>query len=61
MILLWPSRQSSFGATFTVVENIVAASMLGRAALILIGTKVEHPGSVGLLGIAVLVWFGDTT
>ena len=29
LILLWPSRQSSFGATFTVVENIVAASMLG--------------------------------
>ncbi|TYP72068.1 hypothetical protein BCM02_109347 [Paenibacillus methanolicus] len=60
ILLLWLAQQSLVSGTFRVLENTVAASMLVGAVLILIGTKAKHPGWVGLLGVAVLVWFGGT-
>lgn len=60
LVLVWLAQQSLVSGTFRVLENTVAASMLVGAVLILIGTKAKHPGWVGLLGVAVLVWFGGT-
>ncbi|MBB3114777.1 hypothetical protein FHS18_006937 [Paenibacillus phyllosphaerae] len=60
ILLLWLAQQSLVSGTFRVLEYTVAASMLVGAVLILIGTKAKHPGWVGLLGVAVLVWFGGT-
>lgn len=40
------------------LEHAIAASMFGGAALVLIGTRGRHPGWIGLLAVALLVWFG---
>jgi hypothetical protein len=40
------------------VADIIALSMLAGAALVLAGTKGKHPGWIGLLGVAILVWIG---
>ena len=35
----------------------IAASMFGGSLLVLIGTRGRHPGWIGLLAVALLVWF----
>lgn len=40
------------------LEHAVAASMFGGSLLVLIGTRGRHPGWIGLLAVALLVWFG---
>ncbi|OKP97683.1 hypothetical protein [Paenibacillus sp. P46E] len=60
LILLWLARNTSLNGTFTVLADSVAVSMLIGAILILIGTKGKHPGWVGLLGVAVLIFLGGT-
>ncbi|MBP6748569.1 MAG: hypothetical protein KA144_02935 [Xanthomonadaceae bacterium] len=40
------------------LEHAIAASMLGGSLLVLIGTRGRHPGWIGLLAVALLVWFG---
>lgn len=57
-MLMRLSRVHRDGDAF--IEGSIAASMLAGAALVLIGTKGRHPGWVGLLGVAVLVWLGRT-
>lgn len=58
LMLLWLARQSSVGATFSILENTIIVSMLAAAMLVLVGTKAKHPGWIGLLGVATLVWLG---
>lgn len=41
-----------------VVAQAIALSMLGGSLLVLVGTRGRHPGWVGLLGVAVLIWLG---
>lgn len=52
--LAFPTNDHSFQVL--VVEAIVFA-FLGGSFLVLIGTKGRHPGWIGLLGVAALVWF----
>lgn len=40
------------------LEHAIAASMFGGSLLVLIGTRGRHPGWVGLLAVALLVWLG---
>ena len=41
-----------------IIEQSIAISMLASSVLVLIATKARHPGWIGLLGVAVLVWLG---
>lgn len=43
------------------IAQAIAVSMLGGSLLVLVGTRGRHPGWVGLLGVAVLVWLGVRT
>jgi hypothetical protein len=40
------------------VVNAIIIALLSCALLVLIATKGKHPGWIGLLGVAVLTWFG---
>lgn len=40
------------------IAQAIALSMLGGSLLVLVGTRGRHPGWIGLLGVAVLVWLG---
>lgn len=40
-----------------IVESAMVFAFLGGSFLVLIGTKGRHPGWIGLLGVAALVWF----
>jgi hypothetical protein len=57
-ILLRLSVSDSRGADNGVIEQAIAISMLAGSVLVLIATKARHPGWIGLLGVAVLVWLG---
>lgn len=39
----------------------IVVAMLASSLLVLVGTKARHQGWVGLLGVAVLTWFGQNT
>jgi hypothetical protein len=55
-ILLWLALPSSNANPF--IAHAVVTSMLVGAAFVAIGTRGRHPGWVGLLGVAALVWLG---
>jgi hypothetical protein len=38
--------------------NIIAVGMVVSAALVFFGTRARHPGWIGLLAVAVLIWLG---
>jgi ABC-type Mn2+/Zn2+ transport system permease subunit len=59
-ILFWLSRQSSQQSSHAFIESAIIVSMLAGSAFVLVGTKARHPGWVGLLGVAILVWMGRT-
>lgn len=40
------------------IAHTIVVSMLGGSVLVLVGTRGRHPGWIGLLGVAVLVWLG---
>jgi hypothetical protein len=42
----------------TFIAQAIAVSMLGGSLLVLVATRGRHPGWIGLLGVAVLVWLG---
>jgi hypothetical protein len=52
------SLPASRAAGDGIIEHAIAVSMLAGSALVLIATKARHPGWIGLLGVAVLVWLG---
>jgi len=57
--LIWfaasPDKMQNQG----VVLSAIASTILASALLVLIATKARHPGWVGLLGVATLVWLGQ--
>jgi hypothetical protein len=57
-ILYWLAQPSSRAGGYAFVEQAIIVSMLAGSALVLVGTKARHPGWVGLLGVAILVWMG---
>ena len=56
--LYWLASPQSGTASREFLPLGISVGMLGSSALVLIGTKGKHPGWVGLLGVAVLVWLG---
>ena len=48
-----PSYVSSYQE---VIGNIILISMLFSSLLVLVGTKGMHPGWLGLLAVAILIW-----
>ena len=52
------AMQTEPGAVPVFIGQAIVASMLAGSALVLVGTKAKHPGWIGLLGVAVLVWMG---
>jgi hypothetical protein len=38
--------------------DIIAVGMVVSAALVFFGTRARHPGWIGLLAVAVLIWLG---
>ncbi len=59
-ILVWMSRTASDSIDHAVIAHAIEISMLIGSVLVLVATKGRHPGWVGLLGVAVLVWLGRT-
>jgi hypothetical protein len=59
-ILAWLSRVSTVSTDHAVIGHSVEMSMLIGSVLVLIATRGRHPGWIGLLGVAVLVWLGRT-
>lgn len=57
-ILVWLAQPAARGVADGFLEHAIAVSMLVGSVLVLIATKARHPGWVGLLGVAVLVWLG---
>ena len=55
-ILVWLALPSSRPQDPTPIAEIIAAAVLASAGLVLVGTKGRHPGWIGLLVVAVLVW-----
>jgi hypothetical protein len=56
-ILVWLPRPASGSAA---IGHAIEMSMLIGSVLVLIATRGRHPGWIGLLGVAVLVWLGRT-
>jgi hypothetical protein len=57
-ILLRLAFLTDYRVIETFVVNAIIIAMLSCALLVLIATKAKHPGWIGLLGVAVLTWFG---
>jgi len=56
-LLLWLSY-STVETNNQFITNLIAYSMLGSSALVLIATKGKHPGWLGLLAVSILCWLG---
>lgn len=59
-VLCWLSLSRSDSESFAFIESGIIIAMLVGSAFVLVGTRGKHPGWVGLLGVAVLVWLGST-
>lgn len=57
ILLRWARPSVGASLDWFDVQAVVFA-MLAGSALVFFGTKAKHPGWVGLLGVAVLVWLG---
>lgn len=56
-IILWRlSFSSSDLATRKFIINTTALAMFVSSLFVLVGTKGKHPGWLGLLGVAILLW-----
>ena len=58
-VLIHLSFPSASAPSNGFVVQAIALAMLAGSALVFIGTQARHPGWVGLLGVAVLVWLGQ--
>ncbi|MBI5260081.1 MAG: hypothetical protein HY855_26510 [Burkholderiales bacterium] len=56
--LLWLSQPSPGLPLHPAALLALAAGMVASAALVLVGTRGQHPGWAGLLGVGVLVALG---
>lgn len=59
-MLVWMSRSISVGIDHAVIAHAIEMSMLIGSILVLVATRGRHPGWIGLLGVAVLIWLGRT-
>jgi hypothetical protein len=57
-VLLWLSRTATSSNLPWFLGLAVIFAMLFSSALVFIGTKAKHPGWIGLLVVAIFVWFG---
>ncbi len=57
ILLRWALPSVSVSLDGFGIQAFVFA-MLAGSVLVFIGTKAKHPGWLGLLGVAVLVWLG---
>jgi len=57
-ILVALAQPAAHGSGDEVIERAIMVSMLAGSVLVLIATRARHPGWIGLLGVAVLVWLG---
>ena len=57
-VLVELAKPAARGPGDDVIEQAIMVSMLAGSVLVLIASKARHPGWVGLLGVAVLVWLG---
>lgn len=57
-MILWMALHPSAEPGWLIMRHIVAASALGTSVLVLVGTQARHPGWIGLLAVALLVWLG---
>lgn len=57
-LLLWLANESTSSNSYKVLEYTVTAAMFVGSVLVLIGTKGRHPGWVGLMSVAMLIWIG---
>lgn len=57
-ILIRQAQPVARGLGDGAIEQAIMVSMLLGSVLVLIATKARHPGWVGLLGVALLVWLG---
>lgn len=57
-ILIELAQPAARGVGDDAVEWAIMASMFAGSVLVLIATRARHPGWIGLLGVAVLVWLG---
>ncbi|HEY1014712.1 MAG TPA: hypothetical protein VGE07_18520 [Herpetosiphonaceae bacterium] len=55
-ILLWLALPSSQPLAQSPIPALIAAAVFASGGLVLIGTNDRHPGWIGLLGAAVLIW-----
>jgi hypothetical protein len=57
-ILVRLAQPVSHGVSEGFIARTIAVSMLAGSVLVLIATRGRHPGWIGLLGVATLVWLG---
>lgn len=59
-LVLWQLASApQAGSLDSSLLTSIAASTLGSAMLVLVGTRARHPGWIGLLAVAVLTWLGS--
>jgi len=58
VLLFWLAMPSSRHLVHSAATGVIAISMLASSLLVLVGTKGRHPGWLGLLCVAVLVFLG---
>jgi hypothetical protein len=57
-ILVQLAQPAAHGVAEELIEQVIAVSMFVGSVLVLVATKGRHPGWIGLLGVATLVWLG---
>jgi len=58
--ILWCLAQNFPGSpSHHFVARAIAVAMSVSAAMVFVSTKAKHPGWVGLLGVAILVFAGE--
>ncbi len=56
--LLLLSAEPSLSPLHIALLRVIALAMAASGLLVLVGTKARHPGWIGLVGVAVLIWLG---
>jgi hypothetical protein len=59
-VLYWLALSPLISDEVAFIESAIIVAMLVGSTFVLVGTRGKHPGWIGLLGIAVLVWLGST-
>ena len=60
-VLVWLAKSAAQLQEQAAFLSAISLAMLVSSALVFIATKARHPGWVGLLGVAALIWLGGGT